>query len=36
MGRNTKRYVRNHKPRCKSRGNPNEKSVSKKRKRVLY
>jgi len=36
MGRNTKRYVRNHKPRSKSRGNNTYEPISKKRKRVVY
>jgi hypothetical protein len=36
MGRDTQRYVRNHKPRCKSSVKSNRKSAAKKKRGVVY
>jgi predicted transcriptional regulator len=36
MGRNTRRYVKTHKPRSKSTGNSDNNRISKKRRRVVY
>jgi hypothetical protein len=36
MGRNTRRYVKTHKPRSKSRGNSADKSIGKRKRSVVY